>query len=121
LGNGFFCFIGFSGFFIHRFAGEFFQFPIHVSLSEAKRSGRNEGRKRRRISLRETVRRFKRYKSFPPDSEFRHPRHVPADADWYVMHIEGLPCIAGHMVKNVFYLVFLDKNHKFWPTMLHFT
>jgi len=32
------------------------------------------------------------------------------------MHIDGLPCIAGHMVKNVFYLVFLDKEHKFFPT-----
>jgi hypothetical protein len=60
--------------------------------------------------------RFKPYKEFPPNSEFRHPAHVPPDADWYVMHIEGLPCIAGHMVKNVFYLVFLDKDHKFWPT-----
>jgi hypothetical protein len=59
---------------------------------------------------------FKPYKQFPPNSEFRHPRHVPLDADWYVMHIEGEPCIAGHMVKNIFYLVFLDKEHKFWPS-----
>jgi hypothetical protein len=59
---------------------------------------------------------FKQYKSFPPTSEFKHPAHVPQDADWYVMHIEGLPCIAGHMVKNLFYLVFLDKDHKFWPS-----
>src|SRR5665213_2524605 len=59
--------------------------------------------------------RFKPYKEFPPHSEFKHPPHVPADAHWYVMHIEGQPCIAGHMVKNVFYLVFLDKEHKFWP------
>jgi hypothetical protein len=61
-------------------------------------------------------RRFKRYRAFPANSEFKHPRHVPADADWCVMHIDGLPCIAGHMVKNVFYLVFLDKEHKFFPT-----
>jgi hypothetical protein len=59
---------------------------------------------------------FKAYKQFPPNSEFKHPRHVPPDADWHVMHIEGLPCIAGHMVKNIFYLVFLDRYHKFWPT-----
>ncbi len=62
--------------------------------------------------------RFKPYKEFPPNSEFKHPAHVPPDADWHVMHIEGLPCIAGHMVKNVFYLVFLDKEHKFFPTDL---
>lgn len=23
--------------------------------------------------------------------------------------------VAGHIIDNVFYIVFLDKNHKFWP------
>jgi hypothetical protein len=34
----------------------------------------------------------------------------------YSMHIKGLPCVAGHMVQNVFYVVFLDKHHKFFPS-----
>jgi hypothetical protein len=61
---------------------------------------------------------FKPYKTFPPDSEFKHPAHVPEDANWYSMHIKGLPCVAGHMVHNVFYVVFLDKFHKFYPSNL---
>lgn len=59
--------------------------------------------------------RFKQYKGFPPHSKFKHPPHVPEDADWYVMHIEGKPCVAGHMLKNIFYIVFLDKDHLFYP------
>jgi hypothetical protein len=60
--------------------------------------------------------RFKCYDAMPRDSEFRHPRHVPEDATWASMHLQGLPCIIGHMYRNVFYVVFLDRHHKFWPS-----
>src|SRR3954453_9724796 len=59
---------------------------------------------------------FKVYGPFPPRSEFAHPTHVPPDADWASMHIKGKQCVAGHVFKNIFYVVFLDKEHKFWPT-----
>ena len=53
---------------------------------------------------------------FPPDSEFRHPQHVPNDVVWCSMHVQGKECIIGYMVENIFYIVFLDKNHEFWKT-----
>lgn len=60
--------------------------------------------------------RFKCYKGFPTHSEFSHPRHVPEDAIWASMHLRGKPCVIGHMHENVFYVVFLDKDHRFYPT-----
>jgi hypothetical protein len=59
--------------------------------------------------------RFKRYGHFPEKSDFKHPPGVPEDAVWASMHIQGKQCVAGHIIGNVFYLVFLDCNHKFWP------
>jgi hypothetical protein len=58
---------------------------------------------------------FKLYGSFPPASRFKHPAHVPEDAKWASMHLEGRPCIAGHMVDETFYIVYLDKDHAFFP------
>jgi hypothetical protein len=59
---------------------------------------------------------FKRYGRIPAKSDFKHPSHVPPDADWASMHIKGLPCVIGHLFQNIFYVVFLDKDHRFWPT-----
>lgn len=53
---------------------------------------------------------------FPPESAFKHPKHVPVDIIWASMHIQGKECIIGHFDKNVFNIVFLDKNHEFWIT-----
>jgi len=61
---------------------------------------------------------FKPYKSFPAHSEFKPPAHVPPDATWYSMHLAGEPCVIGHMISNVFYVVFLDMHHKFYPSNL---
>jgi len=58
---------------------------------------------------------FHRYGPFPPDSEFTHPKHVPPDAVWASMHIQNKECVGGHIIGNVFYVVFLDWDHKFWP------
>ena len=59
---------------------------------------------------------FKIYGSFPPDSLFKHPKHITEDAIWASLHIQGKECIAGHIIGNIFYIVFLDKEHKFWIT-----
>jgi hypothetical protein len=65
---------------------------------------------------------FKRYgEKMSPDSQFKHPAHVPPDADWASMHVQGQPCVIGHMFKNIFYVVFLDKEHAFWPSNLRNT
>jgi hypothetical protein len=33
---------------------------------------------------------------FPPESAFKHPRHVSDDVNWASMHIQGKECIIGH-------------------------
>lgn len=59
---------------------------------------------------------FTIYGPFPPKNktEFYHPKHVPEDAEWARIHVNGRICIIGHVVRNVFNIVFLDKEHKFW-------
>jgi hypothetical protein len=63
------------------------------------------------------------YIDFPPSAktEFKHPDHVPEDAKWASMHITGRQCIIGHVINNVFYIVFLDGEHKFWISELKHT
>jgi hypothetical protein len=55
------------------------------------------------------------------NSTLKLPRHVPEDAVWASMHVQGKECVAGHIVGNVFYVVFLDKEHDFFPTELKHT
>lgn len=59
---------------------------------------------------------FKIYGEFPQHSKFTKPKHVPGDAKWASLHIQGKECLAGFVNENIFYVVFLDKNHEFWPT-----
>jgi len=60
---------------------------------------------------------FTIYGGFPPKdkTEFSHPVHVPEDAEWARIHVNGKQCIIGHVVPpNTFYVVFLDGDHRFW-------
>ena len=57
---------------------------------------------------------FKEYGHFPSKTEFKHPKHVPKDVSWASLHLAGRPCLGGHIYENIFYVVFLDKDHKFW-------
>ena len=61
---------------------------------------------------------FAVYQSFPPanKTKFEYPRHVPEDAEWARIHVNGPAVLVGHIVGDTFYLVFLDKTHKFWLT-----
>lgn len=54
--------------------------------------------------------------NFPPNSDFIHPKHVKEDVKWASFHIQGKECIIGYVEDNIFYIVFLDKDHKFWIT-----
>jgi len=65
--------------------------------------------------------RFKTYDTFPEKSVFKHPKNVPPDAAWASMHIKGQECIAGHILGDVFFVVFLDKEHEFYPSELKHT
>lgn len=61
---------------------------------------------------------FTTYKSFPSNDKtlFKYPKNVPEDAQWARIHVNGLSVIVGHIVKDTFYVVFLDKTHKFFLT-----
>lgn len=59
---------------------------------------------------------FKCYGAFPPKSIYKCPTYIPEDANWGRIHINGTQILAGHIVKNVFYVVFLDSQHGFWET-----
>lgn len=54
---------------------------------------------------------------FPDNSEFIEPKHV-TPSYWAVIHItpNSKEVVVGYLENNVFYIVFLDKEHKFWPT-----
>ena len=49
---------------------------------------------------------FTVYGDFPAKSDFTHPRHVPADAEWARFHLRGKEVVAGHLFNAVFYVVF---------------
>jgi hypothetical protein len=59
---------------------------------------------------------LKVYGDFPRHSDFKHPAYIAEDAEWASLHIQGKERIAGHIIDNIFYVVFLDKEHRFWPT-----
>lgn len=63
---------------------------------------------------------FTIYGNFPPSdkTDYTFPNQVPEDAEWARIHINGLQCVIGHIVQNVFYVVFLDGEHKFWKSKL---
>jgi hypothetical protein len=56
---------------------------------------------------------------FPPNSEFKQPTHI-IDVTWAVMHVtqNSKEVVVGFIEDDVFYIVFLDKEHKFWPSTL---
>lgn len=61
---------------------------------------------------------FTIYHDFPPSdkTDFVIPPHVPIDACWARIHIGGKLVVAGHIVEDTFYVVFLDMEHRFWLT-----
>ncbi|MES2589279.1 MAG: hypothetical protein V4622_09875 [Bacteroidota bacterium] len=61
---------------------------------------------------------FTIYKDFPATDKthYEYPEHVPEDACWARIHITGAAVLAGHIYKDTFYVVFLDKTHKFYLT-----
>ncbi len=58
---------------------------------------------------------FTVYASYPPPerTKFEYPKHVPEDAEWARIHINGPAVLICHNVGDNIYMVFLDKKHKF--------
>ena len=56
---------------------------------------------------------------FPPNSEFKKPTHI-VTSYWAVIHItpNSKEVVVGYIDDDVFYIVFLDAEHKFWPSNL---
>lgn len=59
---------------------------------------------------------IKIYNDFPPRSDFKSPKFIEGDVKWAViMDIKGQKArVAGHIIDNVFYIVFLDRDHLFY-------
>ena len=53
---------------------------------------------------------------FPPNSGFLEPKHA-SPSIWAVIHIKpkSKAVVAGFLENEVFFIVFLDKDHEFWP------
>ena len=73
------------------------------------------------------------YGEFPSKSEFEFPKHIPHEVLWGRFRLESDDRLIGFVVpdefhntyhektgfqfdKNTFYVVFIDKNHKFYPS-----
>ena len=54
------------------------------------------------------------YDNFPENSDFYHPKHIPEGVRWGTISVKGKERIVGYIAENVFYIVFLDKDHRFW-------
>jgi hypothetical protein len=61
---------------------------------------------------------IKVYGDFPSNSDFEYPKGFSDDLQWAViMNIKGQKGrVAGHIIDNIFYVVFLDKEHRFYPS-----
>ena len=74
---------------------------------------------------------FVNYKNFPKKSDFKHPKHVPNDVEWARFRLAAKVRLVGFIVpahlhgkqhkttggvfdKNTFYVVFLDREHRFY-------
>ena len=62
---------------------------------------------------------IKEYTSeIPEGSDFEHPKHVSEDINWASIRVQGKIRIVGFVEENyIFQIVFLDKEHKFYPSV----
>lgn len=58
------------------------------------------------------------YSKFPLNTDFKKPKHIADDVKWAaIKDVKGQKHrVIGHVMDNVFYVVFLDKDHRFWLT-----
>jgi len=97
------------------------------SLKEWSRTpiGKGTGKKRKRGNV------FEVYGKFPKNSDFTEPRCIPHQANWARFRMQSKVRLIGFIIPeefkddyhpktdvkfdcNTFYIVFLDKDHKFY-------
>ncbi|PKL41680.1 MAG: hypothetical protein CVV42_21180 [Candidatus Riflebacteria bacterium HGW-Riflebacteria-2] len=54
------------------------------------------------------------YGDFPNNSDFYPPRHINPSVKWGRLRLSGRRRVAGYIENETFYIVFLDKDHKFY-------
>lgn len=83
--------------------------PLINRLNDLSKLTRHEAEKQQQIKI---------YGEIPQKSHFTHPEHVAENVDWGVIKAVGgqKRVVAGYIMENTFYIVFLDSEHKFWPT-----
>jgi len=76
---------------------------------------------------------FEIYDTFPVNTDFEYPKYIPHQARWSRFRLESSVRLIGFVIpeeyhdkfhestgkrydKNTFYVVFLDKDHRFWKT-----
>ena len=61
---------------------------------------------------------LKVYGDFPENSHFKIPPHIKGEVSWGTIRKIGgqKPRLAGYIIESVFYPVFLDKDHLFYPS-----
>jgi len=61
---------------------------------------------------------IKVYGDFPSKTDFTHPKHVDKNVAWGVIKAIGgqIPTVAGYVIESTFYVVFFDRNHRFWKS-----
>lgn len=61
---------------------------------------------------------LKIYGRFPENSDFKIPAHIEGEVQWGTLQRIGgqKPRLAGYIDGSVFYAVFLDENHRFYPS-----
>ena len=53
----------------------------------------------------------------PEGTTFERPKHIPEDIKWASIRIQGKVRVIGFIEDNfVFQIVFLDKEHEFYPS-----
>lgn len=56
-------------------------------------------------------------KEIPDGSKFRRPKHISEDISWASLRIQAKVRIIGFVEENyIFQIVFLDKEHQFYPS-----
>jgi len=62
---------------------------------------------------------IKEYTSkIPEGSTFEHPKHIAEHINWASIRVQGKIRIIGFVEENyIFQIVFLDKEHEFYPSV----
>ena len=83
--------------------------PFLERLHALSKLTRDEAREQKQIKI---------YGDFPLESDFHRPKHVDLNVAWSVIKAVGgqKGTVAGYVVETTFYVVFLDKEHRFWIT-----